>query len=238
MQLVPSALAQTLLLRIQAFMETHVFHLEAANQLRKPLPKNPDWTTWQIDPCIEHLNQIARAEGLWNLFLPELNGLSHIDDAHTAEITGGSLLAPEIFNCNAPDTGNMEVIGKYGSEEKKRQWLSLLLDGTTRSVFCMTEPDIASSNATNLQATLQKDDNDIIINGTKWWSTRLGCANCQVAIFMGLSDTIAHKYLQHTLALVPLNTLGITIRCILPVFGSYDAPCMRLAVGPMKCIAA
>lgn len=212
-----------MLKRVQLFMDEHIFPLEKV--LMKELDHgNPDWKTWQQDSRIEALKAKAKADGLWNLFLPELGGLSNCEYASVAELTGHSLLAPEIFNCNAPDTGNMEVLWKYGSEAQKEKWLKPLLAGEIRSAFCMTEPDVASSDATNMQATILQDGDDVVLNGTKWWSTGIGHPNCKVAIFMGLSDATAHKYQQHSMVLVPLDAEGVTIERMLPVFGGYDPP--------------
>lgn len=208
---------------VQNFMTEHVLPLESS-LLQEPQQGNPDWHSWQLDQRIEALKAKAKAEGLWNLFLPGVGGLSNIDYAPIAELTGLSLIAPEIFNCNAPDSGNMEVLWKYGSEAQKEQWLKPLLDGSIRSIFAMTEPDVASSDATNMQATITEDGDELILNGRKWWSTGLGHPNCKIAIFMGLSDPNAHKYLQHSMVLVPLDTAGVRIQRMLPVFGGYDAP--------------
>jgi hypothetical protein len=215
--------AKEMMERLQRFMDTYVFPLEN-EYLAVPHYGNPNWKTWELDPRVEALKEKAKEEGLWNLFLPDISGLSNLEYAPLAEITGQSLLAPEIFNCNAPDTGNMEVLWKYGSQQQKDQWLAPLLEGKIRSAFCMTEPDVASSDATNMQATITVDGDDVILNGTKWWSTGIGHPNCKVAIFMGLSDATAHKYLQHTMVLVPLDTAGVTIERMLPVYGGYDPP--------------
>lgn len=218
-----SAKAKEMIKRVQQFLNEHILPLEA-EYLKETHHGNPDFKSWTIDPRVETLKAKAKTEGLWNLFLPPLSGLSNLEYAPVAEITGQSLLAPEIFNCNAPDTGNMEVLWKYGSEEQKENWMKPLLDGTIRSAFCMTEPDVASSDATNMQATITLEGDDVILNGTKWWSTGIGHPNCKVAIFMGLSDATAHKYLQHSMVLLPLDTPGVTIERMLPVYGGYDPP--------------
>ncbi|MCW3125179.1 MAG: acyl-CoA dehydrogenase [Bacteroidetes bacterium] len=209
--------------RVRKFLDEHILPLESS-LLHESQQGNPDWRSWQLDPRIEALKAKAKAEGLWNLFLPGVGGLSNTDYAPIAELTGLSLIAPEIFNCNAPDSGNMEVLWKYGSEAQKEQWLKPLLDGSIRSIFAMTEPEVASSDATNMKATIAEDGDDLILNGRKWWSTGLGHPNCKIAIFMGLSDPNAHKYLQHSMVLVPLDTPGVKIERMLPVFGGYDAP--------------
>jgi hypothetical protein len=209
--------------KVKKFMHEHILPLEA-ELLNEPQHGNPDWSSWTVDPRIETLKDKAKADGLWNLFLPAISGLTNVDYASIAEITGHSLIAPEIFNCNAPDTGNMEVIHKYGSEAQKEEWLKPLLEGKIRSIFAMTEPDVASSDATNMRATITDDGDHVILNGRKWWSTGLGHPNCKVSIFMGLSDPNAHKYLQHSMVLVPLDTPGVKIERMLPVFGAFDAP--------------
>ncbi len=218
-----SAKAIDIIKRVQQFMDAYIFPLEK-EYLKATHHGNPDWKNWEVDPRVEELKAKAKSEDLWNLFLPALSGLSNLEYAPVAEVTGQSLLAPEILNCNAPDTGNMEVLWKYGSEEQKEKWLKPLLDGKIRSAFCMTEPDVASSDATNMEATITEDGDEIILNGTKWWSTGIGHPNCKVAIFMGLSDANAHKYLRHSMVLVPLDTTGVTIERMLPVYGGYDPP--------------
>jgi acyl-CoA dehydrogenase len=209
--------------RVQRFVDQLILPLEAV-LLKESNQGNPDWKTWKVDARIEELKDKAKTEGLWNLFLPGVGGLNNCDYAPVAEIMGQSLIAPEIFNCNAPDTGNMEVLWKYGSQQQKDIWLKPLLEGKIRSAFCMTEPEVASSDATNMQATVVEDGDDVILNGTKWWSSGIGHPNCKVAIFMGQTDPNAHRYLRHTMVLVPLDTKGITIKRMLPVFGAFDAP--------------
>ena len=187
-----------------------------------------DWTTWQWPAQLEILKQKAKALGLWNMFLPDETlgqGLSVQEYAHIAELTGRSLLAPTIFNCNAPDSGNMELLWRYGTEQQKQDWLIPLLDGKIRSVFCMTEPDVASSDATNMQATAIIEGNDIVLNGRKWWSSGLGDPNAKIIIFMAHTpDENKDRHHQHSMVLVPIDTLGVKIERMLPVFGDYDAP--------------
>ena len=210
-------------IRVSEFIHHHILPLESS-LLHDSQHGDPDWQRWTVDPRIEALKAKAKAEGLWNLFLPGVGGLSNSDYAPIAELMGQSLIAPEIFNCNAPDSGNMEVLWKYGSDTQKEQWLKPLLDGEIRSIFAMTEPDVASSDATNMRATITEDGDDVILHGRKWWSTGLGHPHCKVAIFMGLSDPSAHKYMQHSMVLVPLDTPGVKIERMLPVFGAFDAP--------------
>jgi acyl-CoA dehydrogenase len=189
--------------------------------------KGSNWSSWTLNPAIEALKVEAQQAGLWNLFLPDNEhgqGLNTVEYAALAEEMGKSFIAPEIFNCNAPDTGNMEVLHKYGTTEQKERWLKPLLKGEIRSAFCMTEPDVASSDATNMQATAILEGDEIVINGTKWWSSGIGHPNCKVIIFMGLSDTTAHRHLQHSMVLVPIDTVGVKIERMLPVFGEYDEP--------------
>ncbi|MDC4598823.1 acyl-CoA dehydrogenase family protein [Acinetobacter baumannii] len=191
---------------------------------------NPDgnWKKWQWPELLETLKSKAKQAGLWNMFLPDEKlgaGLTVQEYAHIAELTGRSLLAPTVFNCNAPDTGNMEVLWRYGSEQQKQQWLQPLLDGKIRSVFCMTEPDVASSDATNMQATALIDGNEIVLNGKKWWSSGLGDPNAKVIIFMAHTpDETKDRHHQHSMVLVPIDTVGVEIQRMLPVFGDYDAP--------------
>lgn len=220
--------SQDLQKRVRAFIEEkiapfeHKRFREMANEV-----KSGDWRTWHVLPEVEALKAAAKAEGLWNLFLPDETqgkGLSSVEYAPLAEEMGKSFLAPEIFNCNAPDTGNMEVLWKYGTEEQKQKWLTPLLAGTIRSVFCMTEPEVASSDATNMRATCTADGDEIVINGKKWWTTGLGHPNAKVAIFMGVTDPEASRHSQHSMVLVPLDSKGVTIKRMLSVFGDYDAP--------------
>jgi alkylation response protein AidB-like acyl-CoA dehydrogenase len=214
--------------RIRKFMRQRIRPVEEA-YLREMAKggRDGDWTTWKVSPIIEELKQAAKAEGLWNLFLPDPvhgSGLSNVEYASLAEEMGKSFIASEIFNCSAPDTGNMEVLHQYGSEEQKAQWLEPLLRGEIRSAFCMTEPDVASSDATNMQATAIVDGDEVVLNGKKWWSTGIGHPNCKVAIYMALTDPTAGRHNRHSMVLVPLDAPGVTIKRMLPVFGEYDAP--------------
>ncbi|SHH26318.1 acyl-CoA dehydrogenase family protein [Ferrimonas marina] len=214
--------------RLNAFMDEHVYPAEQAI-LQDLAQRNPsgDWHNWTVSPAIEALKQKARDAGLWNLFLPDAElgqGLSVVDYAPLAEQTGRVIFAPEIFNCNAPDTGNMEVLYHFGNEAQKRTWLTPLLAGEIRSVFCMTEPQVASSDATNMEATITEDGDELVLNGRKWWTTGLGHPNAKVAIFMGLSNPEAPKHQQHSMVLVPLDSEGVTIERMLTASGEYDAP--------------
>ncbi|MDB4986114.1 MAG: acyl-CoA dehydrogenase [Myxococcaceae bacterium] len=220
--------AQDLVSRVRAFIKEHVEPLDTAH-LKETVERkySSDWTQWRVAPEVEELKKRARAEGLWNLFLPDPavgGGLSNAEYASLAEEMGKSFYASEIFNCNAPDTGNMEVLWKYGTAEQKQRWLEPLLAGQIRSAFCMTEPDVASSDATNMQATAVLEGDQIVINGKKWWSTGIGHPHCKFVIFMGLTDPSAHRHAQHSMVLVPLDTPGVTIKRMLPVFGEYDPP--------------
>lgn len=209
--------------RLTAFMADHVHPAEADYARQLKTGARP----WTVPPVMADLKAKAKAEGLWNLFLPDAEfgpGLSNADYAPLAEITGRSLIAPEIFNCNAPDTGNMEVLVKYGSPAQKDRWLYPLLDGTIRSAFCMTEPEVASSDATNMRATAVVRGDRVVLNGRKWWSTGLGHPDCRVLIFMGLTDPEAPKHARHSMVLVPIDTPGVTIERMLPVFGALDEP--------------
>jgi acyl-CoA dehydrogenase len=187
-----------------------------------------NWQQWKVPAILEELKSKAKAQGLWNLWMPDADlgaGLNIQEYAHIAEQTGRSLLAPTVFNCNAPDTGNMEVLWRYGSEEQKQRWLTPLLAGDIRSVFCMTEPDVASSDATNMQATAIIENDEIVLNGRKWWSSGVGDPNCKIAIFMAHTPNISSgRHNQHSMVLVPLDTAGVKIERMLPVFGDYDAP--------------
>jgi acyl-CoA dehydrogenase len=223
MNFVHSDTATSLIARMQSFMQEHV--IPAEQTYTAQLRGGADWTQWQQPPVMEELKAKARAAGLWNLFLPEDGArLSNVDYAPLAEITGRSMIAPEVFNCNAPDTGNMEVLVKYGSDEQKQRWLKPLMAGEIRSAFCMTEPEVASSDATNMQATAILEDEEVVLNGRKWWSSGIGHPNCKVLIFMGLSDNNADKHQQHSMILVPLDTPGVKIERMLPVFHTLDEP--------------
>lgn len=224
MDLTTTPKAQELLSRAKKFIQEELLPIEE-EILHKAHETRGDWTQWKLDPRIDLLKDKARSLGLWNMFLPgHPEGLSNLDYAPIAEATGYSILAPELFNCNAPDTGNMEVLWKYGSEEQKAQWLTQLLEGKIRSAFCMTEPAVASSDATNMQATITDKGDHIVLKGRKWWSSGIGHPNCKVLIFMGLSDVEGERHKQHSMALVPLDTPGVKIERMLPVFNAFDAP--------------
>ncbi len=217
--------AQDYIERLQAFMKEHVVPAESI--YHQQLKRGEDWTRWNQPPVMEELKARAREAGLWNLFLPNEGmgaALSNADYAPLAEITGHSFIAPEVFNCSAPDTGNMEVLVKYGSPEQQEQWLKPLLAGDIRSAFCMTEPAVASSDATNMQATAIIEGDEIVLNGRKWWSSGLGHPHCRILIFMGLTDAAADKHHQHSMVLVPLDTPGVKIERMLSVFGALDEP--------------
>ncbi len=179
---------------------------------------------WQPLNLIEDLKEKAKAEGLWNLFLGDVSGFSNVDYAPLAEIMGRVTWASEVFNCSAPDTGNMEVLQLYGTSEQKQQWLEPLLAGEVRSCFAMTEPAVASSDATNIEASIVADRDDYILNGRKWWSTGAGDKRCKLAIFMGKTDPTASKHLQQSMILVPMDADGVKVERLLNVFGYDDAP--------------
>ncbi|MFZ5723163.1 MAG: acyl-CoA dehydrogenase family protein [Pseudomonadota bacterium] len=224
-----SARARETLERVRVFMKTHIEPVEYAYWNGMHEQRNGgDWSRWAHGPLLEELKAKAKAEGLWNLFLPDPElggGLSVLEYAPIAEQTGRSLLAPEVFNCSAPDTGNMEVLWKYGSEAQKQQWLLPLLDGRIRSVFCMTEPDVASSDATNMQATAIVEGSAVVLNGKKWWSSGIGDPRAKIAIFMAHTpDPAKGRHSQHSMVLVPLDTPGVKVVRMLPVFGEYDEP--------------
>jgi len=182
---------------------------------------------WTIPPAMEKMKAKAREAGLWNLFLPESErgaGLSNREYAPLCEIMGRSVIAPEVFNCNAPDTGNMEVLERYGTPEQKAQWLAPLLRGEIRSAFAMTEPDVASSDATNIAARIERDGDEYVINARKWWTTGAMDPRCKILIFMGKTDTTAATHMQQSMVLVPMDTPGVEIVRPLTVFGYDDAP--------------
>lgn len=182
---------------------------------------------WQIPPIMEEMKAQAKAAGLWNLFLPDETwgaGLTNLEYAPLCEIMGRSHIGPEVFNCNAPDTGNMEVLTRYGTPEQQREWLVPLLEGEIRSCFSMTEPDVASSDATNIEMSMVRDGDSYVINGRKWWSSGAGDPRCKIAIVMGKTNPDAARHEQQSMILVPLDTLGVTIERTLSVFGYDHAP--------------
>ncbi|GFN95513.1 acyl-CoA dehydrogenase family member 10 [Plakobranchus ocellatus] len=215
--------------RIKQFIKEHVLPLEV---LRVQRLSQPGINRWEIMPEMEEVKARAKAEGLWNLFLPlesdpEVKygaGLTNLEYAFLCEEMGKTLLAPEVFNCSAPDTGNMETILRYGTEEQKQKWLRPLLDGEIRSCFAMTEPKVASSDATNIESSIRREGNHYIINGHKWWTSGALDPRCKICIFMGKTDSGAAKHKQQSMILVPMDTPGITIVRPLTVFGYDDAP--------------
>ena len=214
--------------RIKEFISIHVEPVEQKiyQELEEMNPSG-DWVAWKTHPLIEKFKKMAQDEGLWNLFLPDdklAKGLTTLEYAPLAEQMGRILFAPEIFNCNAPDTGNMEVLYHFGNKQQKSQWLTPLLAGEIRSVFGMTEPDVASSDATNMQATIEEDGDELVINGKKWWSTGLGHPNAKFTIFMGLSNPENDRHSQHSMVIIPLDTQGLTIKRMLTAYGDFDAP--------------
>ena len=218
-----SSRVKVLQARVTAFMETHIYPNEA--RFRSEIVEGD---RWQPLPVIEELKKKAQDDGLWNLFLPESEygaGLSNREYAPLCEIMGRSPgFAPEVFNCSAPDTGNMEVLVRYGTAEQKRQWLEPLLAGEMRSCFAMTEPDVASSDATNIRATIARDGDSYVVNGRKWWISGAGDPRCRIAIVMGRSNPEAPKHRQQSMILVPMDAAGVRIERMLPVFGFDDAP--------------
>ncbi|HMG54365.1 MAG TPA: acyl-CoA dehydrogenase family protein [Kofleriaceae bacterium] len=230
MDFTPSPTTSDILQRVQRFIRERIAPIEqrywAEVEARNP---GGDWRTWTIPPILDELKAQARSDGLWNLFLPDPElappGLSVLDYAPIAEETGRSFLAPEVFNCSAPDTGNMELLWRYGSDDQKRRWLTPLLAGEIRSVFAMTEPDVASSDATNMRATAIVDGDDVVLDGVKWWSTGLGDPRCRLAIYMAHTPSpTADRHHQHSMVLVPLDAPGVVIRRMVPVFSSYHPP--------------
>ena len=214
--------------RVQAFMKTHV---------RPAVPiydqQDAEGPRWKVIPILEDLKKKAKAEGLWNMFMPpnaheddEFRGagLTNLEYALLSEEMGHISWASEVFNCSAPDTGNMEVFIRYGTKEQKRKWLRPLMDGEIRSAFLMTEPAVASSDATNIETRIEKDGDHYVINGRKWWSSGVGDPRCKIAILMGKTDPKAAKHQQQSQILVPLDTPGIKVEKMLPVFGFDDAP--------------
>ena len=208
--------------RVREFMAAHVYPNESVF-----LDQIAEGDRWQPIPLIEELKTQARSQGLWNLFLPDSEdgaGLSNFEYGHLCEEMGRSPMAPEIFNCSPPDTGNMELLARFGSGEQQAQYLQPLLDGEIRSAFCMTEPDVASSDATNVQARIARDGDEYVINGRKWWSSGVGDPRCTFFIFMGKTDPDAPRHQQQSMILVPRDADGVTIERLLTVFGYDDAP--------------
>ena len=219
----PSPKVQDLQRRLSAFMDEHIYpnekrHVEDAESLGP----------WKVLPLIDELKPKARAQGLWNLFLPESEhgaGLTNLEYAPLCEIMGRSLLAPEVFNCSAPDTGNMEVIARYGTKEQQKQWLEPLLAGEIRSCFAMTEPGVASSDATNIESSIVCEGDEYVINGRKWYSTNATDPRCKIAIFMGKTDAQnPDRHKQQSMVLGPMDAPGVKVLRALPVFGYYGMP--------------
>jgi len=214
--------------RLLAFMVDHIYPNEKAFKEEVDRNGQQQGNRWIPTALVESLKPIARRHGLWNLFLPRSErapeGLANLDYAPLCEIMGRVAWAPEVFNCSAPDTGNMETLERYGTEEHKRQWLEPLLNGEIRSAFAMTEPDVASSDATNVETRIEKDGDDYLINGHKWWISGAGDPRCKLFIVMGKTDPAADRHRQQSMILVSSDTPGISIKRPLPVFGYDDAP--------------
>jgi acyl-CoA dehydrogenase len=207
--------------RLQAFMDEHIY----SNEPR--FYDEIERKRWSPTRVIEELKPKARAAGLWNLFWPDReygSGLTNIEYAPLCEMMGRSLMAPEVFNCSAPDTGNMEVLARYGTEEQKERWLKPLLAGEIRSCYAMTEPAVASSDATNIEASIVRRGDEYVINGRKWWASGAGDPRCKIAIFMGKTDPSAPRHQQQSMVLVPMDTAGVEIKRLLTVFGYDHAP--------------
>lgn len=213
---------QDVLTRVKQFMKQHILPVEK-KVIEFYVQNENSVDKWKKPLVIDKLKEMAKAEGLWNLFLPAVSGLTQVDYALIAEETGKCFFAPDIFNCQAPDTGNMEVLHLYGSEKQKQQWLEPLLQGSITSCFCMTEPDVASSDATNIECSIQRDGDSYIINGRKWWSSGAGNPKCKIAIVMGrINSNSETRHKQHSMILVPINTPGVEIIRPLTVFGYLD----------------
>ncbi|MFT4582828.1 MAG: acyl-CoA dehydrogenase [Gammaproteobacteria bacterium] len=215
--------SQQLIAQVRAFMVEHIYPNEA--EMFAQIDAGDRWAPY---PLLEELKAKAKDAGLWNLFLPESDlgaGLTNLEYAPLCEEMGRSLLAPEVFNCSAPDTGNMEVIARYGTEEHKKQWLKPMLNGEIRSAFAMTEIEVASSDATNIETRIQRDGDDYVINGRKWWTSGAMDSRCKILILMGKTDPDnPNRHEQQSMVLVPKDTPGIKIKRMLPVFGYDDAP--------------
>lgn len=209
--------------RLEAFMDEHIYPNES-----RYFQESEECGPWSVQPVIEELKVLARAQGLWNLFLPDSEGgagLTNFEYAPLCEVMGRSLMAPEIFNCSAPDTGNMEVLARYGSTEQKETWLKPLLAGKIRSSFAMTEPAVASSDATNIESEIRREGDEYVINGLKWYTTGATDPRCKIIIFMGKTDpTNPDRYRQQSMILVPKDTKGVNVLRPIPVFGFYGVP--------------
>src|ERR1700723_1503605 len=217
----PSEKTKLLAAKLTAFMQEHIYPNES--RYHEEIAKN----RWQPTRIIEELKPKARSAGLWNLFLPNDDqgaGLTNLEYAPLCEIMGRSQMAPEVFNCSAPDTGNMEVLARYGTPAQKEKWLLPLLAGEIRSCFSMTEPDVASSDATNISASIRREGNDYVINGRKWWSSGAGDPRCKISIFMGKTDPGAAPHKQQSMILVPMDAPGLKIARMLSVYGYDHAP--------------
>jgi acyl-CoA dehydrogenase len=215
--------AEELKRRVIDFMNAHIYPAEKVYE--QQLEAAP--SRWSVPPIIEELKSRAKAEGLWNLFLPKRDfpeSLTNVEYAALCEIMGRSPIAPEVFNCSAPDTGNMETIARYGTDAQKEQWLKPLMEGTIRSCFAMTEPAVASSDATNIRTAIKRDGDHYVINGRKWWSSGAMDPRCKIMIVMGQTDPGAAKHQRQSMILVPMETPGVTVMRPLTVFGYDDAP--------------
>lgn len=217
--------AQKVMAQVQRFLDERILPNEQT--YLDQLVGTDDWQQWKIPPIMEELKAEAKGLGLWNLFLPDEQhgaGLDNRDYAPIAEITGRSFIAPEVFNCNAPDTGNAEVLVKYGSNEQKERWLEPLLAGEIRSGFAMTEPAVASSDATNMKASCEVVGDEVVLNGQKWWTSGAGDPRCGFFIFMGVTNPDASRHERHSMVLCPVDAPGVKILRMLPVFGHIDEP--------------
>ena len=215
-----------LIARLEKFMDAHIYPNEAVYAQQMEAFRE-DGNPWQVPQILEELKKIAKAEGLWNMFLPESQrgfGLTNLEYAPLCEIMGRVGFASEVFNCSAPDTGNMEVLERYGNDRHKAEYMEPLLDGKIRSAFLMTEPAVASSDATNIETRIERDGDEYVINGRKWWSSGVGDPRCKIAIVMGKTNPDAALHQQQSQVLVPLDSDGIEIVRMLPVFGYDDAP--------------
>ena len=224
MEFAASARTAGLMTRLEAFMREQVVPAEAVHDAEL---KGFGANRWQVLPVVEALKAKARAAGLWNLFLPESGrgaGLTNLEYAPLCEVMGRVMWAPEVFNCSAPDTGNMEVLERYGSEPQKQEWLKPLLEGEIRSAFLMTEPDVASSDATNIETRIRREGDSYVVNGRKWWSSGVGDPRCKIFIVMGKSAPEAASHQQQSQILIPASAPGVKVLRMLPVFGFDDAP--------------